>query len=68
MIRALKNRGSEETHRKWGLFIQKQRRQMRGTARTVNYMESRSAEERPDSSPYMMRGKEMGREMALHPS
>ena len=54
--------------RKWGLFIQKQRRQMKDTARTVNYMQSSSAEERPDSSPYTMRGKEMGREMALHPN
>lgn len=53
--------------RSWGLFIQNLRRQMKDTARIVNYMQSGIAEERPVSCPNAIRRKEMRKKMAKHP-
>lgn len=38
LIGALKNRVGKKCTRNWGLFIQNQRRQMKDTAKTINYM------------------------------
>lgn len=57
LIRALKSRDGEEMHKEPGVIYPEPRRQMKGTARMITYMQSSTAEEGPISSRSVMRGK-----------